>query len=132
MTDNPLAGVGMAPLAGDPDGIAPPKGSVRRPAFVRRSHNEVEMMARYVWGGSVERAVEYYKEYLSGKGMPFLGERTSTGLRSSTRPNSSRNVRPRRTFVFHGPKGYVIVTLRRVTGKDDTLSITVNLVYPDL
>ncbi len=131
MTGNPLAGVGMTPLKGDPDGIAPPRNAVRRSGFVRRSHKETEMMARYVWTGSTDRAMEYYKEYLVGKSMTFIGERTSTRRRPSTRPGSSRDVRPRRILVFHGPKGHVTITLREMTGNDGMLSISLNLVYPD-
>ena len=131
MTDNPLAGVGMAPLNGDPDGIVPPKGAVRRSAFVRRTGDEVEMMARYTWQGSTDRAAGYYREYLSGKGMKFLGERTRTGHSAATRPKSSRNARLRRIFVFHGPRRHATVTLREMSGDEEMLSITLNLVYPD-
>ena len=131
MTDNPLAGVGMKPLDGDPDGIAPPRGAARRSAFMRRTDDEVEMMARYTWQGSAERAAEYYREYLSREGMKFLGEQIRTGRSASTRPDSSRNARPRRIFVFHGPRRHVTVTLREMPGNDEMLSITLNLVYPD-
>ncbi len=131
MTDNPLAGVGMTPLDGDPDRIVPPGGAVRRSAFMRRTGGEIEMMARYTWQGSVDRAAEYYKKYLAGKGMKFLGEQTRTERSTATRPGSSRNSRPRRIFVFHGPKGHVTVTLREMTGNDDMLSIILSLVYPD-
>jgi len=131
MTDNPLAGVGMTPLDGDPDGIAPPRGAVRRSAFTRRTVGEVEMMARYTWQGSADRAAGYYKKYLAGKGMKFLGEQTRTGRPATTRPGSSRNARPRRVFVFHGPGRHVTVTLRKMSGGDDMLSITLNLVRPD-
>ena len=131
MIDNPLAGVGMKPLDGDPDGLAPPKGAVRRPGFVRRGGDEVEMMASYTWKGSADRAAEYYREYLGGKGMKFLGEQTRTGRSAATRPGLSRNARPRRIFVFHGPGRTVTVTLREMTGNDRMLSITLNLVYPD-
>ena len=131
MTDNPLAGVGMRPLDGAPDGIAPPKGASRRSAFVRQTGDEVEMMARYTWQGTADQAAEYYREYLSGKGMKFLGEQTRTGRSASTRPDSSRNARPHRIFVFHGPKRYVTVTLREMPGNDKMLSITLNLVHTD-
>ena len=131
MIDNPLAGVGMRPLRGDPDGIAPPKGASRRSAFVRRTDGEVEMMACYTWQGSADHAAEYYREHLGGKGMKFLGEQARTGRSASTRPDSSRNARSRRIFVFHGPKRHVTVTLRKMPGNDNMLSITLNLVYLD-
>ena len=131
MTDNPLAGVGMTPLKGDPDGIAPPRGADRRSAFVRRVGGEVEMMARYTWKGSADKAAEYYREYLVAKGMKFLGEQTRAGRLAATRPASSPSARPRRIFVFHGSGRHVTVTLRELPGKDGILSITVNLVYPD-
>jgi len=131
MTDNPLAGVAMTPLDGNPGGLAPPKGAVRQSAFVRRTGGEVEMMARYTLQGSADQAAEYYREYLGGKGMKFLGEQVRTGRSASSRPNSSRHVRSRRIFVFHGPKQHVTVTLREMPGNDKTLSITLNLVYPD-
>jgi len=131
MTDNPLAGVGMTPLDGDPDRIAPPRGAVRRSAFMRRTGGEIEMMARYTWQGSMDRAAEYYKKYLAGKDMKFLGEQTRAGRSTTTRPGSSRNARPRRIFVFNGPRGHVTVTLREMTGNDDMLSIILSLVYPD-
>jgi len=131
MTDNPLAGVGMTPLNGDPDGIAPPKGADRRSAFVRRGRDEVEMMARYTWKGSADQAAEYYREYLVGKGMKFLGEQTRTGRSASTRPDSSRNTPLRRIFVFSGPKGNVTVTLRKMRGNDKMLLIALSLMYPD-
>ena len=131
MTDNPLAGVGMTQLDGDPGGIAPPKGAVRRSAFVRRTDDEVEMMARYAWQGSADQAAEYYKKYLAGKDMKFLGEQTRTDRSTTTRPDSSRNARPRRIFVFHGLKRHVTVTLRKMPRNDEMLSITLNLVCPD-
>ncbi|MCP4374587.1 MAG: hypothetical protein GY794_00185 [bacterium] len=131
MTDNPLAGVGMKPLNADPGQIAPPPGSLRRSAFVRRTNGEVEMMARYIWQGSADQAAEYYKKYLEGKNMKFLGEQFRAGRTTSTRPDSARNIRPRRIFVFHGPKRHVTLTLREMSENDNTLSITLNLICPD-
>ncbi|MBL7218612.1 MAG: hypothetical protein ISS69_00735 [Phycisphaerae bacterium] len=132
MTDNPLAGVAMTPLDGNPGGLAPPTGAVRQSAFVRRTGGEVEMMARYTSQGSADQAAEYYRKYLGGKGMKFLGEQTRAGRSASSRPNSLRYARPRRIFVFHGPKRHVTVMLREMPGNDKTLSITLNLVYPNL
>jgi len=95
---------------------------------MRETVGEVEMMAFYVWPGDSDGAAEYYKEYLGGKGMKFLGEQTRGGVSASTRPNSSRIVPLRRIFVFHGPKRHVTVTLRQTPGNDGMLSIILNLV----
>jgi hypothetical protein len=131
MTGNALIGVGMKPLDADPGGLAPPGGSVRRWAFERRTGDEVEMMALYVWPGTFEAAAEYYKSYLGGKGMKFLGEQSKKTSGASTRPRSDRYVRSRRVFVFHGAKSHAAVTLRKSRKNDQMLLITVNLVYPE-
>ncbi len=131
MTDNPLAGVGMKPLNADPGQIAPPPGSFRRYAFVRRTNGEVEMLAKYRWQGSADQAAEYYIKYLEGKNMKFLGEQSRTGRTTSRRSGSATNLRPRRIFVFHGPKRRVTLTLREMSENDNTLSISLNLSCPD-
>jgi len=130
MTSNPLAGVGMKPLDGDPDNLVPPSGAVRRWAFVRNTGDEIEMMALYSWVGSPQQAGEYYKKYLGDMGMKFLGQQTKTTARASTRPGASRTVRPRSVFVFHGPKRHLAVTVRQSRRNDKTVLITLNLVYP--
>ena len=131
MTDNPLAGVGMKPLNDDPGGLKPPPGSLRRWAFVRRTGDEVEMMAQYAWRGSFDAAAEYYKKYLGDKGMEFLGEQSPKTPGTSTRPKSTRAVRPRRVLVFHALKKHASVTLRHGRKNDQMLLITLNLVYPE-
>jgi hypothetical protein len=131
MTENVLAGVGMESVEGDPGGLVPPKGAQRRSAFVRRVGREVEIMALYAWRGSFDQAAKYYKEYLGGKGMTFLGERTEPRASASTRPKSSRPRRSYRVFVFQGPKRHVTVTLRRKSENDEMLLIALNLVYPE-
>ena len=131
MTDNPLAGVAMKSLDEDPDQIAPPNGAKRRSAFVRRAKGEVEMMARYVWSGSPDQAEEYYRKYLAERGMTFQGRRIIAPPEPSTRPVSARTVRPRRIVVFHGPKGYVTVTLRKASNEAGMLSIVLSLSYPE-
>ncbi|MDP6633651.1 MAG: hypothetical protein QGG42_02015 [Phycisphaerae bacterium] len=131
MTGNPLAGVSMTPVKKDPEGLLPPNGAVRRWAFERRTGDEVEMMASYAWRGSEDQAVDYYKEYLGGKGMKFLGEHNRKASSASTRPRPSRVTRPRRVLVFQGLKRTVTITLRPGRGADGMLSITLDLSYPD-
>jgi hypothetical protein len=131
MRGDPLGSVGMTPLKGDPDDLVPPKGSKRRWGFMRKAGDEVEIMAGYVWRGDADAAAEYYKEYLGRKGMKFLGEQIRGPVSASTRPDSSRIVRSRRIFVFQGPKRHVTVTLRSSRKNDGTLSIILNLVYPE-
>ena len=131
MTKNPLAGVGMKPLDADPDGLVPPAGAVRRWAFVRSTGDEIEMMARYAWAGTPEQVGQYYKKYLGDMGLKFLGQQTKKTAGTSTRPKASRPVRPRSVFVFHGPKGHLAVTVRQSRKNDQTVLITLNLVYPE-
>ena len=131
MTENVLAGVGMESVEGDPGGLVPPKGAQRRSAFVRRVGREVEIMALYAWSGSFDQAAEYYKEYLVRKGMTFLGERSGPRPSASTRPKSSRTRSPYRVLAFQGDKRHITVMLRRRSGNDGMLSISLSIVYPE-
>ena len=132
MTDNPLAGVGMTPVKGDPGGLAPPSGAIWRWAFERSAGQEREIMALYSWDGSPEQAGEYYKKYLIEKGMKFLGERKFGEDSPSSRPAASRKVRPRWMLLFHGAGQNVTVTLRKPRRTDGMLSIAISVTYPKL
>jgi len=89
------------------------------------------MMALYDWIGTSDQAAEYYKKYLDGLGMKFLGQQSRGGSSASTRPKSSRTARPRRVLVFHGPKRHLAVTMRQNPKNDRKVLITLNLVYPE-
>jgi len=131
MTDNPLAGVGMKPLGDDPDGIRPPRGAVRRSAFVREADNEVEMMATYGCQGHPDQAAEHYKEHLIARGLKLLGDRIHSARSATTRAATRPSARSRRVLVFRGPKCHVTVTLRKVSGDDTRLSIALIVVRRD-
>ncbi|MBT3201190.1 MAG: hypothetical protein HN350_14915 [Phycisphaerales bacterium] len=132
MTDNPLAGVGMTPLKGEPADLAPPSGAIRRWAFERSSGQEREIMALYSWDGSDQQAGEYYKKYLIEKGMKFLGERKFGEESPSTSSRPARKVRPRRMLLFHGEGQNITVTLRKPRRDDGMLSISISVTYPKL
>jgi len=128
MTDNPLAGVGMKPLDADPDEIDPPRGSVRRSAFVRKADGEVEMMAIYGWQGHADQAADHYKAYLKGRGMELLSDRVHLPRSATTRPATRPSRRSRRVLIFQGSKRHVTVTLRRLSGDDEMVSISLIVV----
>ncbi len=95
---DPLAGSGLVPFAGDPAGIAPPRGSRRLYGFQRRNEQDIERQVQYELAGTQEAAAAHYAGGLTAMGYQVLGDRVGPG--------------GRRTLVFGKRDAWVTVSLR--------------------
>jgi len=69
---------GLKPLSGDPGGIAPPDNAERISAFQGERFGLLQQQAEYRYAGTLEDAVEIYRQLLRRKGFRLLRETTDT------------------------------------------------------
>ena len=108
---NPLAGSGLVPFAGDPAGVAPPRGCRRLHGFQRRNDQDIEWQVSYELAGAQEAAAAHYAGRLTALGYRVLED--------SIRPDG------RRTLVFGKRDGWVTVSLRNDARNARMVSIVV-------
>lgn len=72
---DPLGRMGLAPLEGDPGGIAPPPGARRLGARRRRADGQVWLEGRYDYDGTLDAAVEHYRRIAAARGLRGIGDR---------------------------------------------------------
>lgn len=106
---------GLEPMSGDPEGLPPPSGAIRRMAFRRTAGAEQQLLARYDYPGSIEAAGAYYLELMRGRGYRLLSDSPAQGRRSLN-------------FGRDGQKANLL--LEKSRSRDDLVSIVLVVTCP--
>jgi len=117
--EHPLAGLGIAPLQGDPGGIPPPPGAVRRTGLQRRADRQLQQQAIYECDSTVDTVADHYKRVLRSDGFELLTEDVAAG--------SDRTV-----LVFWRQKdpARAILLLRNAPGKAKIVRVALTVLRP--
>ncbi|HAU38235.1 MAG TPA: hypothetical protein DCX07_11045 [Phycisphaerales bacterium] len=107
---NVLSDARLAPLDGDPAGIAPPAGAKPLGAYRRAFAGYADELARYLVPGELAQAETHYRDCLSARGFQLTYRREM--------PDG------RRVLVFSGPGCDVTVSLRNVSGQEKMVSVS--------
>jgi len=119
LAEHPLAGLGIAPLKGDPGGIPPPPGAIRRTGLQRLADRQLQQQATYECDSTIRAVADHYKRLLRADGFELLTEDVPAG--------SDRTV-----LVFWRQKdpARAILLLRNAPGKAKIVRVALTVLRP--